>query len=175
MLSAKQINLFLQSGFLILLLPLYVPAQKIDSRTCFMKVEKDNSLRRKKNSIEVSNAPFFFINEKSVLYAITAKYSRIINISRFDIGLAYEKVFDVHDHNTVGIAGTFRPSESLQIGVMPGFTYMHTNMNSPFFGIHVETAYGFQLNNLQIGPYSEVGYNEDAAHVSIGLKTGYRF
>jgi len=125
-----------------------------------------------KNEIGVANSPTYFLKEKVFAYGLHCHYVR--NISKFGIGLGYERIFDEHKHNTFGLVGTYRPIEKLSFNVSPGLT-VEDKSSEVNFALHLETAYEFEVMNFHIGPAFEFAYDPEDYHLSLGLHIGYGF
>ena len=136
---------------------------------------KDGLRKEGKNEIAMSTGPFYSIGEGSVLYGLMIQYIRKIRNSRFGLGLGYEKLWDRNKHSTVGLVGVCRPVENLAISALVGVTYLSQPESNSTFGVHTEIAYRVQWKYLLVGPFSELGYSNKSAHVSIGIKAGLKF
>ena len=126
------------------------------------------------NEIGIANAPVYFIKEKEFAYGLHIHYVRNIPKSKFGIGLGYERIFDEHKHNTVGLVAAFRPIDKLSLNISPGLTFEDGNSKVDF-ALHLETSYEFEINDFHIGPVIEFAYDPEDIHLSIGLHIGYGF
>ena len=136
--------------------------------------EHKNHHEHHRNEIGVANAPVYFINEKQFAYGLHVHYIRSIPNSKFGIGLGYERIFDAHKHNTIGIVGVIRPIDKFSIIISPGLTFEDGN-KSGIFACHFETSYEFEFKNFHVGPAFEVAYDPEDYHISLGLHLGYGF
>jgi len=126
-----------------------------------------------KNEIGVANAPVLFVKEKVFAYGLHLHYVRNILHSRFGIGLGFERIFDAHKHNTIGLVTLLRiPGWSLIVA--PGLTFEDANPTAKF-ALHLESAYEFQIGHFHIGPSCEFAYDPEDIHLSLGLHLGYGF
>ena len=128
-----------------------------------------------KNEIGIANALVYFVKEKETAYGLHFHYVRNIMASKFGIGLGYERIFDEHKHNTIGIVGSYRPIDKLGINLSPGITFEDNESSSLNFALHVEASYEFELNNFHIGPVFEFAYDPEDYHISLGLHIGFGF
>ena len=128
-----------------------------------------------KNEIGVANAIVYFAKEKEFSYGLHIHYIRKINESKFGIGLGYEKIFDEHGHNTIGLIGSYRPTEEFGIHLSPGITFESEDSSSINFAFHIETSYEIELYNFHVGPVLEFAYDPEDYHISLGLHIGYGF
>ena len=62
-----------------------------------------------KNEIGIANAPVYFVKEKAVSYGLHLHYVHTIANSRFGLGVGYERIFDEHRHNTIGLVANLEP------------------------------------------------------------------
>jgi hypothetical protein len=127
-----------------------------------------------KNEFGIANAPVYFIKEKVFAYGLHIHYLRNIPKSKFGIGLGYERIFDAHKHNTLGLVATYRPMDRLSINLSPGLTFEEEISNANF-ALHIETAYEFEINDFHIGPVFEFAYDPEDIHISLGLHIGIGF
>lgn len=128
-----------------------------------------------KNEIGVANAPVFFTKEKTWSYGLHIHYIRNIKESKFGLGAGFERIFDTHGHNTVGLAAKYIPVDKLSFIVSPGITFEDENPESPHFALHVETAYEFEIRDFHLGPVFEFAYDTEDIHISLGLHLGIGF
>ena len=127
-----------------------------------------------KNEFGVANSPVYFVNEKEFAYGLHLHYVRTISDSKFGIGLGYERIFDEHKHNTIGIVGSYRIVEGLSINASPGITFEGGGSEANF-ALHLETAYEWEVSDFHIGPSFEFAYDPEDYHISLGIHIGYGF
>ena len=126
-----------------------------------------------RNEIGLALAPVYFVKEKELSFGLHMHYLYNFVHTKFGLGLGYERIFDEHKLNTVGIVGSYRPFNGYSINVSPGITFED---NSPLaFALHIETAYEFELGEFHLGPVAEFAYDHEDIHLSIGLHLGYGF
>ena len=77
----------------------------------------------KPNEIGIALAPVYFLNEEEVAFGLHIHYIHTIGESKFGIGAGYEKIFDEHGHNTIGIVFSYRPLDPLSFNFAPGVTF----------------------------------------------------
>jgi hypothetical protein len=127
-----------------------------------------------KNEFAISNAPVWFMNEKELAYGAHLHYLRAIPNSRFSIGIAYERIFDEHGHNTIGLTSNYRVTEYLNFSLSPGLAFEDIN-GEPKPAIHFETSYDFPIGDFHIGPAFDFAWDTEDSHISLGLHIGYGF
>jgi hypothetical protein len=127
-----------------------------------------------KNEIGISNAPVYFLKEKSLAYGFHLHYTRNIPKTKLGIGIGYERIFDEHKHNTFGIEAIIRPIEDLSLSVSPCVTFEDKDPVARF-ALHFETAYEFEIKEFHIGPAIEFAFDQEDYHLSIGLHVGFGF
>jgi hypothetical protein len=145
-----------------------------------------------KNEIGVANSPVYFVKEKAISYGLHLHYVRTISDSKFGIGLGYERIFDEHEHHTIGVVTSYRPIHGLSLNVSPGITFegntdeedhageeVHEDeeghANEINFALHIESAYEWEFGNFHLGPVFEFAYDPEDYHISLGLHLGLGF
>ncbi len=127
-----------------------------------------------KNEIGVANTLVYFLNEKTVNYGLHIHFVRGISESKFGIGLGFERIFDDHGHNTLGLVVAYRPIEKLGFSLSPGLTFEDGNPQANF-ALHFETSYEFEIGNFHLGPIAELAYDPEDYHLSFGVHVGFGF
>ena len=128
-----------------------------------------------KNELGLANSVVYFAKEKEVAYGLHIHLIRNIEHSKFGFGLAYERIFDEHRHNTIGLVGSYILFESLHISLTPGITFEDVEPSELKFAFHAETSYDFDLGHFHLGPMLEFAFDPEDYHISIGLHIGYGF
>jgi len=128
-----------------------------------------------KNEFGIANSPIYIINEKEFAYGLHAHYIRSFNETRFGIGIGYERIFDEHKHNSVGVILSYAPIEHLAISLSPGIIFNDNNASDLHFGLHFETLYEFEIGIFHVGPAAEFAYSADDYHISLGVHLGFGF
>ena len=126
------------------------------------------------NEIGIANSPVYLLKEKAFAYSLHAHYIRGLKETKFGIGIGYERIFDEHKHNTMGIILSYAPLEHLDLSLSPGITF-DDNDAKLNFGIHLEALYEFEVGIFHIGPVAEFAYAVEDYHVSLGLHFGFGF
>ena len=128
-----------------------------------------------RNEIGIANALVYFVKEEVFAYGLHIHYVYNLAETKFGIGLGFERIFDQHKHNTLGIVGSFRPIDKLSIILSPGITFEDNENSNLNFALHFEVSYEFEINNFHIGPVLEFAYDPEDYHISLGLHIGYGF
>lgn len=110
-----------------------------------------------KNEIGFASAPVYLITENEFAFGLHFHYVRNIAESKFGLGLGYERIFDNHKHNNIGVVVSFRPIEAFAIDLTPGVNFEVKDPGARF-AIHLETTYEFELNRIHLGPVLEFAY-----------------
>jgi len=127
-----------------------------------------------KNEIGIANSPVYLLKENEFAYSLHAHYIRGLKETRFGIGVGYERIFDEHNHNTIGVILSYAPLEHLALSLSPGITFADIDANINL-GIHLEALYEFEIGIFHIGPVAEFAYAVKDYHVSLGLHFGFGF
>lgn len=120
----------------------------------------------------MANSLVYFVNEEEFAYGIHFHAVRSIPHTKFGIGLGYERIFDEHKHNTIGVVGAYNPNNNLHLAVSPGIAFEGTEISNPRFALHLESVYDFQLGNIHLGPLLEFAYDGEGYHISLGIHLG---
>jgi hypothetical protein len=126
-----------------------------------------------KYEIGVANSLVYFAKEKEYAYGFHLHLVRNIVDSKFGYGIAYERIFDEHKHNTIGILGSYNPTKSLHISIVPGVSFEDSEPSNLKFAFHAETSYDFDLGEFHVGPLLEFAIDPEDHHFSVGLHIGY--
>lgn len=128
-----------------------------------------------KYELGLANSVVYFTKEKEIAYGLHIHLIRNIEHSKLGFGLAYERIFDEHKHNTIGLVGSYNLFESLHISLAPGVTFEDVEPSELKFAFHAETVYDFDLGNFHLGPMLEFAFDPEDYHISLGLHIGYGF
>lgn len=140
-----------------------------------MAQEHEHEHDHHRHEIGLGNSPVYFVNEKTLAYGLHLHYIYNIPHSKLGMGLGYERIFDEHQHNTIGVVGNYRPIENLSFSFSPGITFEENSLSHSMFALHFETAYEFELKNMHLGPVFEVAYDREDVHISLGMHIGIGF
>jgi len=171
--SLKMVTMrpYLSLYVFLLVVPLMVRAQ--DHAHEEEHVEEHHSHYR--NEVAMSNNLVFLGKDKEFAFGIHLHYLRNIGVSKFGAGLGYERIFDEHGHNTVSLAGSYRPFHELVFMVSPGITFDDQGEKHLDFSMHLEAGYEFEIKHIHIGPVLGVAFIPGDYHLSLGLHLGYGF
>jgi hypothetical protein len=127
-----------------------------------------------RNEISIANSAVYFLKEKEYAYGLHAHYVRNIHNSAFGFGVSYERVFDEHKHNTIGIVASYRPVNRFALSLSPGIAFEDTGSHASL-ALHIEATYEFPLGDFHIGPLVEFAMDNEDQHLSFGIHLGYGF
>ena len=125
------------------------------------------------HEIGIATSGVYFLKEKEFSLGLHIHYLYSIDESRFGLGAGYERIFDEHKHNTIGISWAYRPVDRLNLILSPGLTF--EDNSDAAFALHFEITYEYPIGNLHIGPALEMAYDPEDYHISLGLHIGYGF
>lgn len=128
-----------------------------------------------KHEVGVGVSPVYFVNENELTYGIHLHYIYNIPSTKAGIGIGYERIFDDHKHNSLGLIVSYRPVENLNLSLSPGIAFESDEINSVVPGIHFETAYEFELEDFHLGPVLEFAADKNDFHISLGIHIGFGF
>lgn len=124
------------------------------------------------SEIGVGNALVYFTGEGEFAYGLHLHYVRGFKNSKFGVGLAYERIFDEHGHNTLSPELIYRPIDRLSLSLAPGVSVEDEHFE-PKLSMHLEATYDFELKYFHIGPTLGFGMDPEDRHVSLGLHIGF--
>jgi hypothetical protein len=128
-----------------------------------------------KNEIGLANHLVYLVNDQEFAYGLHIHYLRAFKSSKFGAGLGYEQIFADHSHLTLGVIGSYRPTDHLYLQLSPGIAFIGTEDPMVRFALHLETTYEFEFNHIHLGPALGFAYNSEDYHVSLGLHLAYGF
>jgi len=123
-----------------------------------------------RNEIGIANAPVYFTREKTLAYEFHLHYIHRLPETKFGIGLGYERIFDKHRHQTIGLVGNFSPFDRLNLAIAPGVAFEKDG--EKHFTTHLETSYDFDVHGFHLGPAFEIAIDREDIHLSLGLHVG---
>ena len=138
--------------------------------TAYGQTELHHSDEHHRNEIGIANAPVWFVHEKRLAYEFHLHYIHKLPESRFGIGLGYERIFDVHGHNTFGMIGNYSPFDRFNLAIAPGVAF--TKEGEVHFTTHLESSYDFDFHGFHLGPAFEIAVDREDLHLSLGLHIG---
>ncbi len=150
---------------------LFAQSQQIQTETHNHQNEHEDE-RHRIHELGVSFAPVYFFSEKEISPSVHVHYTYSFPNTKFGLGLAYEHVFDDHQHNFFGLEGAFKPLHPLTLNFTPGITYEGAHPDKKEFALHFETVYEFEVGKFHLGPVLEFAYHAEGYHMSLGLHVG---
>lgn len=127
-----------------------------------------------RHEVGIGNSPVYFTGENGLAYGLHLHYIYNLPESKFGVGLGYERIFDEHKHNTIGVVGNYRPIDKVSLSLSPGLAF-EEGSSAAKFALHFETAYEFEVRNFHLGPVFEVAYDQEDVHISLGVHVGLGF
>lgn len=124
------------------------------------------------HEIGISMAPVYFFGEEELSFATHLHYVYNFPHTKFGVGIGYERIFDEHKHNFVGLELNYRPVHQLTLNISPGVAFEGEHPDEKEFAMHFETVYEFEFGRFHIGPVFELAYHPEDVHVSLGIHLG---
>jgi hypothetical protein len=124
------------------------------------------------HEVGVSVAPVYFTNEAAFSIATHLHYVYNFPHTKFGVGVGYERIFDEHKHNFIGVELNYRPVHRLTLNISPGLAFEGEHKNEKDFALHFETVYEFEFGAFHIGPVLELAYHPEDYHISLGIHIG---
>ena len=137
--------------------------------------DHDHHHHNHRNEFGMANSLVYLGADDEFSYGLHLHFVRNIGESRFGAGLGYERIFDEHKHNTIGLVGSFRATERLIFNLSPGIAFEGAETDHLSFAMHIESTYEFQIRKLHIGPLVEFAFDAEDYHISLGLHLGLGF
>ncbi len=111
------------------------------------------------------------IGETGLAPAFHLYYSRSLSeTSPFSIATGFEMILDEHKHSTLGLGLEYNFWKELSLASALGMTFLPEGGIEP--GLHLELAYEFDLNVINLGPMIEYGIGPDDTHIMFSIHTG---
>ena len=161
-------------SFLLLSLWVFFSGQTIAQAPMPQEIHDHDHDDEHRNELGVALSPVYFLKEEAVAFGLHVHYIHYFGHSQFGLGLGYERIFDEHQHNTVGVVASYRPWHGLSFNVSPGLTF-EAESNEANFAVHLESTYEFEFKNIHLGPAFEFAYDKEDIHISLGLHIGFGF
>lgn len=152
------------------LLSLSVFAKKV------IEISENHSHTHAREEIGIALSPVYNIGEEEWVYGMHFHYLyHLFANPKYAIGMGYEHLFDEHNHNFVGVIGSYAPIDHLVLSITPGLAFEGGDDGHTDFGCHFEVLYEFAIKSLHIGPVFEMAYEPEGSHIGAGLHIGYGF
>lgn len=125
--------------------------------------------------IGIANLLVYMGGDNEYSYGLHLHAVRNLGESHFGVGLGFERIFDEHGHNTIGLVGSYRATDHLVFNLTPGVSFEDREADHLKFAMHIEGTYEFVIKNIHIGPLIEFAFDTDDYHLSLGLHIGFGF
>jgi len=125
------------------------------------------------SEIGIANSIVFFPSENETAYGLHLHYVRTLKHTNFGIGIGYERIFDEHGHNSLGIVGAYRGCKNFVFSLSPGVAFEDEHPSELNFTMHTEVSYDFSLKHIHLGPLVEFAVDKEDYHISFGLHIGF--
>ena len=125
-----------------------------------------------RNELGIANSAVYFVKEDEYSYGLHIHYLYNLPESRFGLGVGYERIFDEHKHQTVGLVMAYRPAKRINLILGPGLAF---EGNESAFALHMEMSYEYEIGDIHLGPVIEVALEKEDYHFSLGIHVGYGF
>lgn len=123
-----------------------------------------------------SNNLVFNFTEEEFVYGIHLHFVKTIGKSdKIGLGIAYEKIFDEHKHNSLSLIFMCRPVEHLSFNMAPGISWLASETNTIMPVMHIEGLYEWEFGFFHIGPLIGVAFSSEDFHTSLGLHMAFGF
>ncbi len=125
------------------------------------------------HEIGVGAVSTYLFNENESAFGLHLHYIYSFEHTNYGIGLGYERIFDEHGHNTLGIAFNYKPIENLSFNLIPGIAFGDDGFDHSEFAFHIESIYEFKIGDVHIGPLLEYAIDSHGNHLSFGIHIGF--
>ncbi|HOZ83146.1 MAG TPA: hypothetical protein PLU85_04595 [Bacteroidia bacterium] len=134
--------------------------------------EPEHSHQHHKAEIGVGQSAVYFTKDKTLNYGLHLHLIRNIKHSGFGVGIEYERIFDRHGHNMLGIVGSYSPAHQVELSITPGILFEDSEPGHADASIHIEAGYHFDIKNIHLGPIVECALDRHDVHFSLGVHVG---
>lgn len=124
------------------------------------------------HEIGVSASPVYFTKADEFSLAAHLHYVYNFSHTKWGVGFGYERIFDEHKHNFIGLEVNYRPVHRLTLNLSPGVAFEGEHRDEKDLALHFETVYEFEFGAFHIGPVMELAYHSEDYHVSLGIHVG---
>jgi len=124
------------------------------------------------HEIGISAGPVYFLSAQEFSFATHFHYVYNFPETKFGLGVGYERIYDEHKHNFIGLEINYRPIHPITVSISPGITFEGEHRDESDFGLHFETVYEFELGAFHVGPMFELAYHPEDWHMSLGIHIG---
>ncbi len=121
------------------------------------------------HEIGASITPVYFANEAELSISTHLHYVYNFEHTKLGLGVGYERVFDEHKHNFIGVELNYRPVHRLTFSLSPGVVFEGDEKD---FALHFETVYEFEFGAFHIGPVLELAWHPEDYHIGLGIHIG---
>ena len=166
-------NMIKKTIFSLILLAFIIVTYAQESHS--INNEHNHEHEHPKNELGISLSPVYFIKGKELNAATHLHYVYSFTDTKFGVGLGYERIFDEHKHNFVGLELNYRPIHNLTLNLSPGVAFEGDHFDEKEFAMHFESVYEFEFESFHIGPLFELAYHPEDFHISLGIHVGWGF
>ncbi|MCB0309137.1 MAG: hypothetical protein KDD48_07180 [Bdellovibrionales bacterium] len=135
----------------------------------------DQELHDQRLEIGIATSPVYFLNEDEFALGLHVHGMYLIQDTNLSIGLGYERIFDDHRHQTIGVVVGSNIWRGLTLNVNVGATFDENAISESEFALHLESTYEFSIDWFHFGPVVEWAYDPNDQHISLGLHTALHF
>lgn len=143
-------------------------------------IEKHHHDHVHSNEISLSSGYVYLDHEEDSAFGLHLHYLRKLRgegiQNHFGLGIGVETIFAEHQHYNPMLSLAYFPFGHLLVAFSPGILIVeHHDEYETHSSIHIESSYGFKLEEIEIGPV--IGYAQagDDKHYSIGIHIGFVF
>jgi hypothetical protein len=110
----------------------------------------------------------FLASESEYAFALHVHVLRTLGDPSWAAGVGFERIFDEHAHNALGILLEHRPFDRWAVAIGPGITFSdewdHVDPS-----LHLEAVYEWFTGDFHLGPNMEIAVDPHDVHLSFGL------
>jgi len=151
---------------LIIMLPSFSYAQNDDHH---------NHHAEHKHEIGLAVKLVYLPSEKEIAPASHIEYVYMFHSIKLGFGIIYERLFDEHGHNGLGILVTCPVYRQLNIALSPSIVFVDEEPFKYKGALHFEVFYTFNIKNFHIGPAIGLSLEKEGIHTGTGLHLGIGF
>jgi len=134
----------------------------------------DHDHHHHQNELGIGLTAVYLPGEQEIAPGTHVHFIHLLGESRFGIGAGYERIFDEHGHNMIGLIGSYMLFSNFTLTLSPGIVFEDAaDEFNP--ALHLEATYELSLGDFHFGPTVGIAYLPEHYHLGAGIHIAYGF